>query len=106
MPVAKHNRKERWLPIAGTIHEVSDQGRVRSPGKGIRKLTQLDKSGGYHACLSLDGKIHYVHLLVLTAFVGPRPPGLECRHLNGKSMAGEFEMGYTLRKSTRCRCTW
>jgi hypothetical protein len=24
-----------------------------------------------------------VHTLVLTAFVGPRPDGMECRHLNG-----------------------
>ncbi len=26
---------------------------------------------------------HWVHWLVLEAFVGPRPQGMECRHLNG-----------------------
>jgi hypothetical protein len=25
----------------------------------------------------------YVHKIVLTTFVGPRPKGMECRHLNG-----------------------
>jgi len=35
--------------------------------------------------LSLSGKkkILTVHRLVLEAFVGPRPPGMQCRHLNG-----------------------
>jgi len=28
-------------------------------------------------------KTHYVHRLVLEAFVGPCPPGMECRHLDG-----------------------
>ena len=31
-----------------------------------------------------SGKLrHYLHHLVLYAFVGPRPKGMECRHLNG-----------------------
>jgi hypothetical protein len=33
----------------------------------------------------LGRKVHaYVHILVLEAFVGPCPAGMECRHLNGK----------------------
>lgn len=28
-------------------------------------------------------KTYYIHDLILQAFVGPRPPGQECRHING-----------------------
>ena len=74
---------EHWKPIPNSIHEVSDQGRVRTPGKGIRKQT-LVESRYYKIGLKIDGKtrIHYVHTLVLTTFVGSCPVGLECRHLN------------------------
>lgn len=33
----------------------------------------------------------YVHRLVLEAFVGPCPEGMECRHLNGKQRDNRLE---------------
>jgi NUMOD4 motif/HNH endonuclease len=94
---------ERWLPIAGYegYYEVSDLGHVRSldrcvqitgprPGVSFRRgqsiRTFVMKSNGYlstHLCR--DGKMatRTVHSLVLEAFVGPAPPGMEGRHLNG-----------------------
>lgn len=51
-----------------------------------RALTPaLMPTGHLRVCLSLPGgqQCHYVHRLVLQAFVGPCPDGLECRHLNG-----------------------
>lgn len=38
-----------------------------------------------HVSLRRDGKTHqyYVHHLVLAAFVGPKPPGMECLHRDG-----------------------
>jgi molybdenum-dependent DNA-binding transcriptional regulator ModE len=37
-----------------------------------------------HLRVVLKGRVfRYVHQLVLDAFVGPCPPGLECRHLDG-----------------------
>lgn len=87
---------ERWLPIIGWegLYEVSDLGRVRSlPRMGgnnrsyggkLRTLTKwkgypflvLTRAGGYRIRVE-------VHRLVLAAFVGPCPPGMEGCHNNG-----------------------
>ena len=84
---------ESWLPIPGWegMYEVSDLGRVRSlPRKNHPRLTLLAsypmKRGGYTAVsLSRDNHTHTsaVHKLVALAFLGPRPDGMEVRHLNG-----------------------
>lgn len=83
---------EVWRSVVAYegLYEVSDQGRVRSlPRAGTRGIVlspDIPKRGGYPSVrLSRDGrKVHRaVHSLVITAFVGPRPPGLECRHGNG-----------------------
>jgi hypothetical protein len=71
-------------------HQVSNYGRVRAlPGGRIsqRIVTEIEvrklaKTNGYVSIK--QGRCNlYVHHLVLNAFVGPCPPGLECRHLNG-----------------------
>jgi hypothetical protein len=94
---------EVWKPIPGFPgYEVSDQGRVRSywqqtfhkgqPGSTqIRvdepqRILQTTLSAGYQrVCLAQNG--HYprirVHRLVLLAFVGPCPPGMESCHNDG-----------------------
>lgn len=95
---------ERWKPIPGYegIYEVSNLGRVRSldrivwrkigrgetperkapaPMKG--KLLRPGKASNGYPTVSLRGKTHTVHSLVLLAFVGPAPEGHECRHLDG-----------------------
>lgn len=59
-------------------------GEVKGP-RGLRKLSSAHK-GGYVTVGIWDGKRShpvYVHIMVLEAFVGPCPPGMECRHLNG-----------------------
>jgi hypothetical protein len=79
---------ERWLPIPGFegLYEVSDQGRVWScPGKhkrgGFRKLrVGTDKHLYVKLCNGPVRRMSSVHGLVLTAFVGPRPPGVEACH--------------------------
>jgi NUMOD4 motif/HNH endonuclease len=93
---------ECWLPVVGYegLYEVSDQGRVRSldriviktngrsmscPGRLIKQQRQPWghlKVRIYDA--ASEGHTHQVHVLVLTAFVGPRPDvKSHCRHLNG-----------------------
>lgn len=81
---------ERWLPVVGyeTAYEVSDQGRVRSiyrSGSSGRVLTPALSDGYPRVHLSTAEKhgCYFVHHLVLTTFVGPRPEGLEAAHRNG-----------------------
>ena len=71
--------RERWLSIADRPNYfVSDLGRVRGPRK-ILKLRPCGP-GKYLAIHWAGGTNRYVHLLVLEAFVGPRPPGMEALH--------------------------
>jgi HNH endonuclease/NUMOD4 motif len=88
---------ERWLPIEGheDAYEVSDLGRVRSLPRTIMRCNgrplqrqgmvlqgRPDTSG--HIAVTLTGRVErLVHQLVMEAFVGPRPEGLEVRHLDG-----------------------
>jgi len=90
---------ELWLPIPGFegFYEVSNQGRVRSlgrrvvyadgsvhthPGKLLRQ--SICKMGRHRVDLRANGKRsnRLVHRLVLEAFVGPCPPGMECCHFD------------------------
>jgi HNH endonuclease/NUMOD4 motif len=73
---------ERWLPVVGFDgYEISDQGRVRNCAGRILAL----KRGKYvRIGLYRDGVQVYrlVHRLLLEAFVGLCPPGLEACHAN------------------------
>jgi hypothetical protein len=79
--------QEVWQPIQGYegLYEVSDQGRVRSLRSG--KLMKLSVANTGYMQLNLSGaptrRIRHVHRLVLEAFVGPCPPGMEGCHANG-----------------------
>jgi len=49
-----------------------------------RKMTMRSTTEGYHTVVLCDGKGKQknarVHMLVLEAFIGPRPQGMVCRH--------------------------
>lgn len=102
--MAESTAAEEWRPVVGFEghYEVSNLGRVRSldrpipvrrpgavthyrPIRGRMIRLCLDTRGYLVLGLSKDGVriTGIVHLLVLEAFVGPPPPGHECRHLNG-----------------------
>lgn len=91
---------ERWLPVPDYegLYEVSDQGRVRSlprgaatyGGRAWSRNGQILKpapsvGSALTVGLSVGGerRTWRVHTLVLLAFVGPRPDGLQCCHGNG-----------------------
>lgn len=89
---------ERWLPIPSCpSYSVSDQGRVRSEARTITDslgrtrrlrscLLRPGRSDDGYYTVSLHGQTHSVHVLVLTAFTGPRPPGMEgCHEDNDKT---------------------
>lgn len=92
--------QEKWADIPGHPgYQVSNHGRVRSVTRTIRAR----RLGGNVAEVRLSGKhlktkrlpsgyirvslganaADYVHRLVLLAFVGECPPGLECAHDDG-----------------------
>lgn len=94
--------EEIWKPVVGYegAYEVSSLGRVRSldrrvpwtsrhgtattrfcPGTVLRPGKRKD--GYLTVCLGADTSSSQVHVLVLAAFVGPRPHGYECLHIDG-----------------------
>lgn len=60
-------------------YKVSNGGDVMAPSGCLLKP---HPTNGYQR-VSLGNTQRYVHRLVLEAFVGPCPPGKQCRHLNG-----------------------
>ena len=64
---------------------VSDHGRVRSPHRGFLKGCYVSRNGRPRYVMITfkpNGKLHqrYLHRLVLIAFVGPCPEGMEGCH--------------------------
>ncbi len=68
-------------------YEIDEAGTVWSlKGKTPKMLIPSKHPRGYRTVgLRKDNKTHtvWVHRLVLETFVGVRPTGFECRHLNG-----------------------
>ena len=85
-----HPTNEVWLPVQKhPKYEVSNLGRIRKknkwPNKNKTTKYRYFKGGftnhGYHF-VKLNLKTRFVAHLVLEAFVGPRPPGFQCDHIN------------------------
>ena len=90
---------EEWRPVVGHegAYEVSDLGRVRSlsrlitVGNHLQRHTgrvvglRLNRDGYPTVVLAMNGKRDFarVPVLVCEAWHGPRPEGLEVRHLDG-----------------------
>ena len=91
---------EEWRPVVGWegLYEVSDQGRVRSSDrtvhckngrtqryKGRVLKPRKSRDGHLRVYLCREGKPRNksVHRLVLEAFVGVCPEGMECLHADG-----------------------
>lgn len=97
------NAAERWLPAVDWegLYEVSDLGRVRSltrcPPAGTRRgrlmKTNVDPAGYWQLGFRRDGKnrTQKVHQLVAAAFLGPRPGGMEVRHLDGNPLNNRLD---------------
>lgn len=93
---------EKWLPVVGWegYYSISDLGRVRSESRTVRHaggglytvgghLLSVSPARKNYPCVNFSRngkhKTQKVHLLVLKAFRGPCPAGMECRHLDGNA---------------------
>jgi hypothetical protein len=95
------NMHETWKPVPGYegLYEVSDFGNVRGVDRMATNAQgiELKRQRGKILCQGTDRikrkvvdlykhrsrKTAYVHFLVLSAFVGPRPDGMDCCHNDG-----------------------
>lgn len=75
---------ETWaLYIYDIRFRVSDRGRVCFEGKPPKNIKPR-KNGYYFICAYAGRKVQYpVHHMVLESFIGPRPFGTTCSHLDG-----------------------
>lgn len=77
----------RPIPGYEGRYSASADGTIWSHcGPSVRQLRPRTTTTGYlDVSLRRDGehKARRVHQLVLAAFIGPRPDGMVCRHLNG-----------------------
>lgn len=80
-------------PIPGFDgYVISESGVIVGPYK--KPLRPGTKSDGYQmVSLRVDGKSvsKAVHYLVAITFIGPRPDGLECRHLDGNKLNNHWK---------------
>ena len=79
-----------WKTISGyPDYQVSDAGEIKSFKQSKLIIMKLLIMGGYRyvtLCRKGDCKKRYVHRLVLDAFIGPCPKGLEANHLDGDKL--------------------
>lgn len=80
----------KWAPIPNYAgYEITENGEVRSwkRGKARIKAQKLDRCGYWTICVGRNAIQSYpqVHILVAETFLGPRPTGYWCRHLDGVS---------------------
>jgi len=79
------SQRGRVKGLARTVWTRPKNGRGRGHFHPLRErlLKGSTNKVGY-VTVELSGGVRFsVHELVLTTFVGPRPPGMQCRHLDG-----------------------
>lgn len=96
----KNKENEIWENIIGYIglYMISNFGRIKRLAGYRCKSERLmecnirkDKYIIVHLSKNGKQKIFYVHQLVLETFIGPRPNGMVCRHLDGNRTNNKLE---------------
>jgi len=97
---------EKWKPVLGYEgeYEVSDQGRVKSLARKdtfgtdrpvAEKILKISMGGGrrgqHYPQVTLRGRSHLVHRLMMRAFVGLPPPGMQVCHIDGDPTNNRLE---------------
>jgi DNA-binding NarL/FixJ family response regulator len=80
-------QNEIWKAVKqNENYEVSTNGRVRHTYKNgkVKILTPLTngQQAGDYLFIVIDGRKYYMHHLVLETFIGAKPSGHECDHIN------------------------
>jgi hypothetical protein len=93
LPSSESATDEEWrfIPDFAEGYAISNRGRVISYRRRMPAFLawNINHLRGYYASVGLahpETKVHTrhrIHALVLEAFVGPRPDGLDIRHLDG-----------------------
>lgn len=82
--------EEKWLPIEGFPgYEVSDLGRIKSTKFNKTKIlaSVVGPQGYLNICIHQKRQYLFrVHKLVAETFLGKKPEGCECRHLDGNKL--------------------
>jgi hypothetical protein len=67
-------KRTTWVVGYENLYKIDTEGRVSRFDRKLKYVLMSD--GRYRVRLCMDGKMtmHYVHVLVLEAFKGPRPP--------------------------------
>lgn len=89
--MAPMDEEWRFIPDFAEGYAISNYGRVISYRRRMPALMawNINHLRGYYASVGLahpdtrKHSRHRIHALVLEAFVGPRPDGLDIRHLDG-----------------------
>jgi len=89
------NDPEIWRPLPEFDgYEVSSLGRVRHGARILSPCLQgRDRrrpNGGY-LVVHIKGKGRFVHVLVASAFIGPKPPGMQVNHKDGIKLNLNYE---------------
>lgn len=68
----------------GSVWSCLKRGSPSRRSVGVWRLMKTQKHPTGYLTIGLAGKVRArVHRLILLAFVGPCPPGMECRHADG-----------------------
>ena len=89
-------KKEHWKSIPGhSGYYASNLGRIKSTDRYVKGpygsksfrsgkiLKETLHSGGVYYIVNLNKIPRYVHVLIMAAFVGPKPDKMDVAHLDG-----------------------
>jgi hypothetical protein len=81
------NFKDYLISNTGIIYSIAERANRGKPKKPVIK-SQWIRSGYKAVSLQLNGRPchRYIHNLLLETFVGPRPKGYQCRHLDSNPL--------------------
>lgn len=96
-PINKYEN-EKWMTVKNhPSYEISSMGRVKHTSKNGKanyvqpSLNSTNKGKRDYQFFMLNEIKHYAHHLVLSHFVGAKPKGYECDHINGDKWDNTLE---------------